>query len=70
MWRSQATTGTGNIIKSAVRNAADTLARKLSESTTQRKLLDRTAELLELESPPRRIEVYDNSHISGSNPSV
>ena len=56
------------LIESAVRNAADTLARKLSESTTQRKLLDRTAELFELESPPRRIEVYDNSHISGSNP--
>ena len=37
------------LIESAVRNAADTLARKLSESTTQRKLLDRTAELFELD---------------------
>lgn len=50
----------------ALRNAREALARRLSESESQRRLLDRLAELLDLEAPPERIEVYDNSHIMGS----
>ena len=56
-----------SLIDSATRNAADALARRLSESATQRKLLDGVATLFGLDSPPKRIEVYDNSHISGTN---
>jgi len=55
------------LIDSAMRNAADALARRLSESATQRKLLDGVAQLFDLDAPPKRIEVYDNSHISGTN---
>ena len=55
------------LIESALRNASDALARRLSESATQRKLLDGVAELFNLDAPPKRIEVYDNSHISGTN---
>ena len=51
----------------AVGNARLALARKLSESAEQRRLLDRIAERLDLDSAPRRIEIYDNSHISGSD---
>jgi len=39
----------------------------MAESASQQKALARVAEVLELEAPPRRIEVYDNSHISGTN---
>jgi excinuclease ABC subunit C len=39
----------------------------LAESTTQGKLLQEVADLFELPEPPRRIEIYDNSHIQGSN---
>lgn len=55
------------LIDHAVGNARLALARKLSESAEQRRLLDRIAERLDLESAPRRIEIYDNSHISGSD---
>ena len=55
------------LIDNAIRNAADALARRLSESATQRKLLEGVADLFDLDGPPRRIEVYDNSHISGTN---
>ena len=52
----------------ALHNAKDALARRLAESATQRDLLEGLAERLGLESPPQRIEVYDNSHIQGSQP--
>ncbi len=55
------------LIKQASRNAEEALDRRLAESTTQGKLLREVAELFELAEPPRRIEVYDNSHIQGSN---
>ena len=48
-------------------NAREALARKLAETSSQRKLLDALAESLALPRGPRRIEVYDNSHIQGSN---
>jgi excinuclease ABC subunit C len=55
------------LIKQASRNAEEALDRRLAESTTQGKLLREVAELFELSEPPRRIEVYDNSHIQGTN---
>ena len=55
-----------DLISGALRNAKESLARKLAETATQTKLLRGVAELFELESPPKRIEVYDNSHIQGS----
>jgi excinuclease ABC subunit C len=55
------------LIDLARKNAREALARKLSESSEQAKLLARLAELFGLAEPPRRIEVYDNSHIGGSH---
>ncbi len=55
------------LISQAVRNAAEALERRQAESTTQGKLLQEVAELFELAEPPQRIEVYDNSHIQGTN---
>ena len=49
-------------------NARAALERRLAESSTQARLLKALAETLGLEAPPRRIEVYDVSHIQGSNP--
>lgn len=55
------------LVKQATRNAEEALDRRLAESTTQGKLLLEVADLFELPEPPRRIEVYDNSHIQGTN---
>jgi excinuclease ABC subunit C len=55
------------LIKQAARNAVEALDRRLAETTTQGKLLRQVAELFELSEPPQRIEVYDNSHIQGTN---
>jgi excinuclease ABC subunit C len=55
------------LVDHALANAREALARKLAESSSQRKLLDLLAEIFALPRPPRRIEVYDNSHIQGSN---
>lgn len=55
------------LIDGALRNARESLARKMAESATQAKLLRGLAEAFDLEGPPQRIEVYDNSHIQGSN---
>jgi excinuclease ABC subunit C len=55
------------LVKQATRNAVEALDRRLAESTTQGKLLQEVADLFELPEPPRRIEVYDNSHIQGTN---
>ena len=55
------------LIAQASRNAVEALERRQAESTTQGKLLQEVADLFELPEPPRRIEVYDNSHIQGSN---
>ena len=49
------------------RNAEEALDRRLAETTTQAKTLREIAELFELPEPPERIEVYDNSHIMGTN---
>ena len=55
------------LVAQAKRNAEEALDRRLAESTTQGKLLREVADLFELAEPPRRIEVYDNSHIQGTN---
>ncbi len=54
------------VVLHAAANARDALARRLAESTTQRQLLEGLAAALDLDAPPRRIEVYDNSHIGGT----
>ena len=56
-----------DLTDSAVMNAREALARRLSESATQQKNMQRLAEVLELDAPPQRIEVFDNSHIQGTN---
>ncbi len=55
------------LVENARRNARESLARKMSETSTTSKLLDGLAEVFDLDAPPRRIEVYDNSHIQGTN---
>ncbi len=56
-----------SIMDQALMNAREALSRRNAESASQQKSLMRLAEVLGLEGPPRRIEVYDNSHISGAN---
>ena len=55
-----------DLILNALRNAKESLARKMSESATQEKLLKGVAEAFKLKDMPRRVEVYDNSHIQGA----
>ncbi|RNF35975.1 excinuclease ABC subunit UvrC [Paracoccus methylarcula] len=55
------------LVTNALRNARESLARRMSESAAQQKLLTGIAEAFDLPAAPRRIEVYDNSHIQGSN---
>ncbi|KIC13910.1 excinuclease ABC subunit C [Leisingera sp. ANG-Vp] len=55
------------LVAFAVRNARESLARRMAESATQTKLLRGLAEAFSLDGPPQRIEVYDNSHIQGTN---
>jgi excinuclease ABC subunit C len=56
-----------DLVEHALANAREALGRKLAETTSQQKLLRALAETFGLSQPPRRIEVYDNSHIQGSN---
>lgn len=55
------------ILEMALNNAREQLGRRMAENTAQRELLEGVAETFGLENPPKRIEVYDNSHIQGSN---
>ena len=55
------------LVQSALRNARESLARKMSETATQAKLLKGVAEVFDLPKVPQRIEVYDNSHIQGAH---
>ena len=55
------------LVENAARNARESLARKLAESASQSRLLTGLAEAFDLPAPPKRIEVYDNSHIMGTN---
>jgi len=54
------------LIEHAVTNAREAMGRKLAESSSQAKLLAGVARVFGLGEPPRRIEVYDNSHIQGA----
>jgi excinuclease ABC subunit C len=56
------------LVDHALANAKEAMARRLAERSTHARLLESVAEAFGLEAPPRRIEVYDNSHISGTNP--
>jgi excinuclease ABC subunit C len=55
------------LVDGASRNARESLARRMAETATQAKLLRGLAEAFDLEAPPVRVEVYDNSHIQGTN---
>jgi excinuclease ABC subunit C len=55
------------LVEHALRNAEEALARRVSESASQRRLLERLADAFGLDGVPERIEVYDNSHISGTD---
>jgi excinuclease ABC subunit C len=55
------------LVDAALRNARESLARKMSETATQGKLLKGLAEAFDLPKAPQRIEVYDNSHIQGAH---
>ncbi len=56
------------LVEHASVNAREALGRRMAESASQRRLLEGVAEMFGLDAPPRRIEVYDNSHISGTKP--
>ncbi len=55
------------LIEQAARNAREALARRMAESASQTALLEGLAEAFGLDGAPERIEVYDNSHIMGTN---
>ncbi len=54
------------LMEQAQRNAVEALERRLAETGTKARLNRELAEFLELDTPPQRIEVYDNSHIQGT----
>ena len=56
------------LVEHALANARGALERRLAENASQRRLLGGVAEMFGLDAPPRRIEAYDNSHISGTRP--
>jgi excinuclease ABC subunit C len=56
-----------DLVEHAMANAREALGRKLAETSSQEKLLRQLADTFALPKAPRRIEVYDNSHIQGSN---
>jgi excinuclease ABC subunit C len=56
-----------DLVNHALNNAREALGRQLAEGASNRTLLEGVAETFGLEETPRRIEVYDNSHISGTN---
>ncbi len=53
------------LVENALRNAKESLGRRLAENAAQGKLLAGLADAFGLDAPPRRVEVYDNSHIMG-----
>ena len=54
------------LLAQAQRNAVEALERRLAETGTKARLNRELAEFLDLDAPPQRIEVYDNSHIQGT----
>ncbi|WP_373235967.1 excinuclease ABC subunit UvrC [Cohaesibacter celericrescens] len=55
------------LVEHAQANAREAMGRRLAETSTQTRLLAGLAEVFDLGAPPKRIEVYDNSHIQGTN---
>lgn len=55
------------LVENALRNARESLARRMAQNAAQGRLLDGLAESFGLDSPPERVEVYDNSHIQGTD---
>jgi len=55
------------LVDRAVKNAEEALARKMAETASQTRLLDGLKSVFNLDAAPERIEVYDNSHIQGTN---
>ena len=55
------------LVQNALRNARESLARKMSETATQSRLLKGLATAFDMPKVPQRIEVYDNSHIQGAH---
>ncbi len=55
------------LVEHAARNGKETLSRKLADAASQEKLLGALGAALGLAHPPRRVEIYDNSHIMGTN---
>jgi excinuclease ABC subunit C len=56
-----------DLVEIARRNAKEALARRLADHASQARLLEQLAERFDLDATPERVEVYDNSHIQGSN---
>ncbi len=56
-----------DLVTQATRNAEEAVSRKLAETASQARLLAEVRKVFELDDVPQRIEVYDNSHIQGSN---
>ncbi len=56
-----------DLVAQATRNAEEAVSRKLAETASQARLLDEVRKVFEMEEVPQRIEVYDNSHIQGTN---
>src|SRR5579871_2475905 len=56
-----------DLVDHALANAREALGRKLADTASQQRLLAGLAQAFGLAKPPRRIEVYDNSHIQGTN---
>jgi excinuclease ABC subunit C len=57
-----------DLVDHALINAREALARRLADAASQGAIFARLAELFDLDEAPERVEVYDNSHISGTNP--
>lgn len=55
------------LVEHALDNARQALGRQLAESASQTSLLEGMAKTFNLDEPPKRIEIYDNSHIQGTN---
>ena len=56
-----------DLVDAALRNAREALSRKLAEAASQEKLIEALGQAFGVDHPIRRIEVYDNSHIMGTN---
>ena len=56
-----------NLVEYALRNAKEALGRRLADTASQAKLLVSLAQAFRLDAVPRRVEVYDNSHIMGAS---